>query len=415
MQFPDLMDRFISYVRINTQSSEESTDFPSTPHQLDLSRHLQNELKEMGLIDATLNNWGYVLATLPSNGNGSGPTIALIAHVDTSPDVSGENVNPRIHHNYNGEDIDLSGDGRWILKVSENPHLAKQKGKTLITTDGTTLLGADDKAGIAEIMAALQYLVSHPEIPRPRIRVVFTPDEETGRGTEHITLEEIAADFGYTVDGEKLGEVEDETFCADSVHLKITGINVHPGYAKGKLVNAVKLAAEIIDSLPKDRLSPETTEKREGYLHPHAIEGGSEQVTVKLLVRDFTEEGLHDHEAELHRLVDRVMQRHPGARVDFEFLESYRNMKSVLDDHPQVMAKALEAVSMAGVEPVRNIIRGGTDGARLSFMGLPTPNLFTGGSNFHSRHEWVTLEDMQAAARVIVHLMSLWGREWKTS
>lgn len=415
MQFPDLLDRFLAYVRVHTQSDENSTDYPSTPHQLDLSRRLRDELEAMGLSDAVINQWGYVTATLPSNQAGSGPAIALIAHVDTSPDVSGENVNPRIHREYDGGDIDLAGDGRWILKVSDNPHLARQKGKTLITTDGSTLLGADDKAGIAEIMSALQYLIEHDEIPRPRIRVLFTPDEETGRGTEHITAGEINADFGYTVDGEKLGEVEDETFCADSVDLTITGINVHPGYAKGKLLNAIKLAAEIIASLPKDRLSPETTEKRQGYLHPHHIEGGSEKALVKFLVRDFTEEGLLAHEKELREMVDRVIADHPGATADFKVIESYRNMKTVLDRHPEVMEKAMEAVRLAGVEPRRNQIRGGTDGARLSFMGLPTPNLFTGGSNFHSRYEWVTLDDMHAAATVIVHLMSLWGKEWQNA
>ena len=413
MQFPDLMDRFLSYVRVHTQSSEKSTDYPSTPHQLDLSRRLRDELEAMGLSDATLNQWGYVTATLPSNQEGDGPAIALIAHVDTSPDVSGENVKPRIHRDYDGGDIDLAGDGRWILKVSDNPHLARQKGKTLITTDGTTLLGADDKAGIAEIMTALRYLTEHNEIPRPRIRVLFTPDEETGRGTEHITSGEIDADFGYTVDGEKLGEVEDETFCADSVDLTVTGINVHPGYAKGKLLNAIKLAAEIVEALPKDRLSPETTEKRQGYLHPHHIEGGSEKTTVKFLVRDFTEEGLRAHEEELRERVDQVIARHPGAAADFQVSESYRNMKTVLDQHPEVMEKAMEAVRLAGVEPLRNQIRGGTDGARLSFMGLPTPNLFTGGSNFHSRYEWITLEDMHVATTVIVHLMRLWGAEWQ--
>ncbi|MDY0297590.1 MAG: peptidase T [Acidobacteriota bacterium] len=415
MDFPGLMERFVAYARINTQSDEESLDYPSTPHQINLCRLLESELNEMGLADVALNQWGYVTATLPANRQGNGPTIALIAHVDTSPDVSGENVNPQIHRDYDGKDIDLYGDGRWVLKTEDNPHLLKQKGKTLITTDGTTLLGADDKAGISEIMAALQYLIDHPEIPRPRIRVLFTPDEETGRGTEHITTEEIDADFGYTLDGEKLGEIEDETFCADSVHLKVTGINVHPGYAKGKLLNAIKVAAEIIDNLPKYRLSPETTEKREGYLHPNSIEGGSEQVMIKFLLRDFSETGLRDHEKELRRLVDHVLSRNPGASAELEVIESYRNMKVVLDQHPEVMAKALEAVKLAGVEPVRNLIRGGTDGARLSFMGLPTPNIFTGGSNFHSRYEWVTLEDMQAAARVIVHLMSLWGKEWKTA
>ncbi len=409
MEFLDLKERFFSYVKIDTQSSEASESYPSTKKQLDLSKKLKDECIELGLSDVVLNDWGYVLATLKTNRDKEVPTIALIGHVDTSPDVSGENVNPQVHENYDGRDVVLPGAEGIVLKVEENPYLAEKKGHTLITSDGSTLLGSDDKAGITEIMCAVKYLVEHPEIPRPNIRLLFTPDEETGRGTEHITVEEIGADFGYTIDGEKLGEVEDETFCADTVVISVTGVNVHPGYAKNKMINAIKLAAEIVEQFPKNGLSPETTEKREGYIHPHHFVGGNEQAVIKILIRDFDEEGLKTKEDFIKGIVDQVATKYPKASFDVEVQESYRNMKIVLDKYPQVLEKALKAVEMAGVAPIKNIIRGGTDGARLSFMGLPTPNLFTGGSNFHSRYEWVTLEDMRKSAETIVHLMTLWA------
>lgn len=408
MEFPGILDRFFSYVTIDTQSSEESQAYPSTEKQLDLARKLEQELKELGLEGVEVTEWGCVLATLPTNQDKEVPTIALIAHLDTSPDVSGANVKPRVHKNYDGKDIVISGDGSVVLKVDENPYLKEKVGKTIITGDGTTLLGADDKAGIAEIVAAVQYLIEHPECPRPNIRILVTPDEEVGRGTEHITAEEIGADYAYTVDGEKLGEIEDETFCADTVEIDVTGVNVHPGYAKGKLVNSIKIAAEIVEQLPKDSMSPETTEKREGYIHPHHFGGGSEKTSLKFLIRDFDEAGLIEKENFLEDIVKKTREKYPKAVVDFRVLESYRNMKIVLDKHPQVLDKALEAVKDAGIEPIKNIIRGGTDGARLSFMGLPTPNIFTGGSNFHSRQEWIALEDMEKAAEVLVHLMARW-------
>jgi tripeptide aminopeptidase len=411
MQFPGMLDRFFSYVKIDTQSSEESTDFPSTQKQRNLLNKLKEELETMGLEEVEMTKWGYVLATLKTNqpADKNIPTIAMIGHVDTSPDVSGANVNPQVHKNYDGNDVILSKDGSVVLKVEEHPYLKEKKGKTLITTDGTTLLGADDKAGITEIMCALEYLINHPEIPRPNIRVLFTPDEEVGRGTEHVTVEEIKADYGYTVDGEKLGEIEDETFCADTVEIKVTGVNVHPGYAKDKLVNAVKIGTEIVEKFPKDRMSPETTEKREGYIHPHYFSGGAEVTTIKTLIRDFVEQGLKEKETFIQDIVDSVRKKYPKAKIDFKVQESYRNMKQVLDKHPAVLEKAMKAVEMAGLKPFKNIIRGGTDGARLSFMGIPTPNIFTGGSNFHSRYEWIALEDMQKAAEVIVHLMKLWA------
>jgi len=409
MEFPGMLERFFSYVKIDTQSSEGSTSYPSTQKQFNLLNKLKDELAAMGLEDVAVNKWGYVLATLKTNQDKDMPTIALIGHVDTSPDVSGENVNPQVHENYDGSDIVLSKDGSIVLKVEENPYLKEKKGKTVITTDGQTLLGADDKAGITEIMCALKYLIDHPGVPRPNIRVLFTPDEEVGRGTEHITAEEIKADYGYTVDGEKLGEIEDETFCADTVEIKVMGVNVHPGYAKNKLLNAVKLGVEIVDQFPKDSMSPETTEKREGYIHPHHFSGGSEEATIKILIRDFEEKGLEEKEDFLKGIVDSMCRKYPKAKIDLKVIESYRNMKLILDKHPDVLEKAIKAVEMSGIKPIKNIIRGGTDGARLSYMGLPTPNIFTGGSNFHSRQEWIAFEDMQKASEVIVNLMKLWG------
>ncbi|MCP4217024.1 MAG: peptidase T [bacterium] len=408
MEFPGMKERFFKYVKIDTQSNDESSTYPSTEKQLNLSRLLKEELQEMGLEDVELNENGYVLASLKTNQDKDMPTIALIAHVDTSPDVSGENVNPQVHENYDGKDVVLCEKESIVLKVEGNPELPKKVGKTLITTDGSTLLGADNKAGIAEIMGALEYLLKNPDSPRPNIRVLFTPDEEVGRGTEKITNDEIKADFGYTVDGEKLGEIEDETFCADTVEINITGINVHPGYAKNKLLNAIKIGAEIIEDFPKGRMSPETTEKREGYIHPHYFAGGAEKACIKVLIRDFEVEGLKDKEDYIRRICNKISERYPGAVIEFKAIESYRNMKEVLDRHPQVLEKALKAVEAAGVEPCQNIIRGGTDGARLSFMGLPCPNIFTGGSSFHARTEWIALEDMSKASEVLVHLMKLW-------
>ena len=408
MEFPGMLERFFSYARIDTQSSEDSTDFPSTPKQMYLLNQLKDEMEELGLDEVTVTEWGYVLGTLKTNQDKDVPTIALIGHVDTSPDVSGENVNPRIHENYNGTDIVLSPESGVVIKVEDNPYLKEKIGKTVITADGNTLLGADDKAGITEIMCAMKYLVDHPELPRPNIRVLFTPDEEVGRGTEHLTVEEIKADYGYTVDGEKLGEIEDETFCADTLEIKIHGVNVHPGYAKNKLVNAIKIGVDIIDQFPKGRMSPETTEKREGYIHPHHFSGGSEEAIIKILIRDFEEKGLKEKEDFINNIVDSVAGKYPKANIEFKVIESYRNMKLVLDKHPHVLEKAFKAVELSGIKPAKNIIRGGTDGARLSYMGLPTPNIFTGGANFHSRQEWIALEDMQKAAEVIVNLMKLW-------
>lgn len=412
MKRKPILERFLKYVAFDTQSDENSTSFPSTAKQLELARHLKAELLDIGLSDARMTESGYVLATLPGNRPNS-PVIAWISHMDTSPDVSGASVRPRIHENYQGQDIPLDEKGNWILSPKDSPMLKEKIGKTLITSSGDTLLGADNKAGIAEIFTAVETLLAHPELPRPTIRVVVTPDEEVGRGTERITVQEIGADYGYTVDGEKLGEIEDETFSADTVEVEVTGINVHPGYAKHKLVNSVKIAAELIGMLPKKSLSPETTEKRQGYIHPFSFTGGSEKSLVKFLIRDFTSSGLKKKEDWIESRVNILRNKYPKATINVKIIESYRNMKEILDNHPKVVKKALQAVRMAGLTPARHSIRGGTDGARLSFMGLPCPNIFTGGSNFHARTEWVTLEDMEKAVEVLIHLAALWAKENK--
>lgn len=400
------VNRFLRYVMYDTQSSEESTTFPSTEKQKILGKELAKELREMGLSDAQMDEWGYVTATLPGNVHHHVPVIGLIAHMDTSPDVSGANVKTITHANYQGGDIELPSG--VVIKAEDNPALGKQIGHDIITSDGNTLLGADNKAGIAEIFDAIHHLVNHPEIKHGTVRIAVTPDEEVGRGTEHFNVESFGAQFAYTIDGESLGEVEDETFCADSVTITIRGVNVHPGYAKGKLVNAIKIAAEIIEQLPKTSLSPETTEKREGYVHPHHISGGVEESLIKFLIRDFTVEGLRENEAFLKQLVEQVMSTHPKATMDFKVDESYRNMRYEIEKNPRVVDYALEAVHRANVTPVKGLIRGGTDGSRLSYQGLLTPNIFTGGHNFHSRQEWISIQDMHKAVETIVHLVQIW-------
>ena len=410
MNYPDILERFLSYVVIDTQSSETSETFPSTEKQKDLAARLKPELEALGMKDVQITPWGYVMAALDTNQTHKVPTIALIAHMDTSPAVSGSGVQPKLHKDYQGQDLILSESEHIVLKTSDNPYLLEKTGKTIITASGNTLLGADNKAGIAAIMDALTRLHAHPELPRPNIKIVFTPDEETGRGVEHITAAEIGADFGYTVDGEKVGEVEDETFCADSLEIKISGINVHPGFAKNKMVNAIKIAARIIERLPQQTLSPETTEGREGYVHPHHLSGNEEAASIKFLIRDFTEPGLKEYEALLKKIAEDVTSEFPGAKSEVKVTESYRNMKVVLDQYPDVLAKAEKAVTMAGLTPKRASIRGGTDGARLCFMGLPTPNIFTGGNNFHSKYEWIALEDMQKTSETLIHLLKLWAK-----
>ena len=407
------LDRFLSYVKIDTQSSEESDSYPSTMKQLELSRKLVGELNALGLSDVEITEHGYVFATLPSNVNYDVPVIGLIAHVDTSPDVSGENVHPVINKNYQGGDIVLIKDKSQVIEFDMNPVLKNCIGHDIVTTDGTTLLGADNKAGIAEIMGATIYLLNNPDIKHGKIRIAFTVDEEVGTGTQYFDVKQFGADYAYTIDGETAGEVEDETFCADTAIIKIKGVNVHPGYAKDKMINSIKIAAEFLDQLPKNSVSPETTEKREGYLHANGIKGGVELTEIVMLVRDFTVEGLQEKEAFLEKIAKTLTEKYKPGNVTIEIKESYRNMKYKLDEHPHVVEYALEAVKRSGLKPVKNLIRGGTDGARLSYMGLPTPNIFTGGHNFHSQKEWISIQDMEKAVETIVNLVQIWTEKSK--
>ncbi len=404
------VDRFLKYVKYDTQSDEESENFPSSEKQKILSQDLANGLKEMGLEDAHMDEWGYVMATLPSNTDKEVDPIAFIAHVDTSPAVTGKDVNPVIRKNYQGGDIKLENGG-WVIKESENPDLKNMKGFDIITTDGTTLLGADNKAGVAEIMDAVAYFLAHPEVKHGPVKICFTPDEETGRGTEKIDLDKLGAKYAYTIDGSSRGEVEIETFSADAVNINFIGKNIHPGYAKGIMINSMKVAADFIKSLPKDKLSPETTEKREGYVHPVAINGNEEKTTIKLIIRDFYTPKLKEFEDILKNLAEETIAKFPGAKLEFEVIEQYRNMKEVLDNHPQVYEYAYETMKNLGIEPITHPIRGGTDGSRLSFMGLPTPNIFAGEHSFHSQLEWVAVQDMEMAVKVIVELAQVWEQK----
>ncbi len=404
------VDRFLKYVKYDTQSDEESESFPSSEKQKILSQDLANGLKEMGLEDAHMDEWGYVMATLPSNTDKEVDPIAFIAHVDTSPAVTGKDVNPVIRKNYQGGDIKLENGG-WVIKESENPDLKNMKGFDIITTDGTTLLGADNKAGVAEIMDAVAYLLAHPEVKHGPVKICFTPDEETGRGTEKIDLDKLGAKYAYTVDGSSRGEVEIETFSADAVNINIIGKNIHPGYAKGIMVNSMKVAAHFIDNLPKDKLSPETTEKREGYFHPVAMKGNEEKTTIKFIIRDFNTSNLKKFEDLLKSIAEESVAKFPGAKLEFEVIEQYRNMKEVLDNHPQVYEYAFEAMKNLDIELITHPIRGGTDGSRLSFMGLPTPNIFAGEHSFHSQLEWVAIQDMEMAVKVIVEIARVWEQK----
>ena len=402
-----MLERFLRYVRIDTQSAEDAGTYPSTAKQLDLSRLLVDELRAIGLADAALTQHGAVFATLP--GVAGTPVVGLIAHVDTSPDAPGTGVEPILHEEYDGTPIVLPGDATQVLDPAEEPALAVRVGHDIVTSSGTTLLGADDKAGVAEIMAALEYLAARPEPARATVRVAFTVDEEVGRGAQHFDVDEFGAQVGYTLDGSGLGELEIESFSARSVRVTIRGRGTHPGSAKGKLVNSVKLAADLIAALPRDTLSPETTEDREGYVHPSRISGSAEQTVVSFIVRDHDDAKLEQHTLLLRRLASELEAREPRARVTVEEADTYRNMRTAIDRHPRVVTAAEEAIRRAGVEPVRSLIRGGTDGAVLSAMGLPTPNLFTGGQDYHSLREWASVQDMAAAAATVVELVRVWA------
>jgi tripeptide aminopeptidase len=399
-----VVERFLRYVTYDTQSSEGSDTYPSTPKQLVLLDQLVTELRAIGLEDAVRDEHGYVMATIPATSKKENvPVVGFVAHVDTSPEVSGAHVQPIVHRNWRGQDIVLPDDPRVALRPGDIPALREQIGNDIITASGTTLLGADNKAGVAEIVAAAEYLVRHPEIPHGPVRIGFTPDEEVGTGTKYFDVAKFGAAFAYTMDGASRGTLETETFSADAMTVMFRGVNTHPGFAKWKMVNSIKVAAEFIQRLPKTKLSPETTEAREGFFHPYVLHGGVEETSIRFLIRDFVTAGLKEKEAQLEKLARETVAAWPSL-VSFKIEESYRNMKEVLDRHPEVVEVAREAIRRAGLALRPTSVRGGTDGSRLSFMGLPTPNLFAGENNFHSLLEWVSAQDMEKAVEVITHV-----------
>jgi len=401
-------ERFMRYVQVDTQSNPQSQTHPTTEKQKDLSRLLVQELKDMGIEDAHMDDWGYVYATLPANTDKDVPVICFCSHVDTAPDASGTGVKPILHKAYDGGSITLPDDNTQVITPENHPYLKQLVGQDIITASGTTLLGADDKSGVAEIMDAVHYLITHPEVKHGAIKILFTPDEEVGQGTAKLDMQKLGADFGYTLDGGERGSLEDETFSADGVTVVIHGVITHPGYAKGKLVNALKIASDVLATLPREALSPETTEGKEGFIHPVRVEGIAEKCTLEFIIRDFVTEGLKKKEELLLAIVDMVMERYPEAKYEFHVTEQYRNMKEVLDAHPQVVQYAREAIERTGMAVKTESIRGGTDGSRLSFMGLPCPNLFTGMQGIHSMQEFISVQDMNKAVETIVHLAAIW-------
>ncbi len=401
-------ERFMRYVQVDTQSDPEATCFPSTEKQKDLSKILADELKAIGLTDVDMDEYGYVYATIPSTTDKNVPVICYCSHMDTAPDCSGKDVKPILHANYQGQDIVLPDDTTQVITTTKYPYLKERIGDDIITASGLTLLGADDKAGVAIIMDLVNYLTQHPEIKHGKIRVLFTPDEEVGRGVEKVDMKKLGAEFGYTLDGGERGALEGESFSADGAVAVIHGISAHPGYAKGKLVSAIKIAGEFIDALPKTSWSPETTEGRQGYIHPMAIDGQIEKTTVKFIIRDFETALLKEHENRLEAILQETVAKYPGARYEFTVHEQYRNMMDILNNLPHVMDYANEAMLRAGVQPEQHLIRGGTDGSRLSFMGMPCPNIFTGEMAIHSKHEYVSVQDMQKAVDTLVHLAQVW-------
>jgi len=401
-------ERFLRYVVIDTQSDPSSATCPSTDKQKELGRLLAAELQAMGIRDAHLDEHGYVYASIAANTAKEVPVICFCSHMDTSPDCTGKDVKPQIIRNYHGGDIVLPGDPTQVIRFVDHPALKDQIGNDIVTSDGTTLLGADNKAGIAEIMDAAHFLVNNPQIKHGAIKILFTPDEEIGRGVDKADLKKLDADFAYTIDGETAGNIEDETFSADSATITIEGVSTHPGFAKGKMEHAIKIAAAIVDRLPNDNCSPETTEGKEGFLHPVSIAGALEKATVSFIVRDFSDEGLKQKEALLEGIVKEVMQDFPRSAYRLEVKQQYRNMKQVIDRHPEIVEHAMEAIRRAGLTPIKTSVRGGTDGSRLSLMGLPCPNVFAGEHAFHSRLEWVSVQDMEKAVQTIVHLAMIW-------
>lgn len=402
-----ILQRFIRYVKIDTQSDPHSSTVPSTEKQKDLQRLLVKELLEMGINDAHMDNLGYVYATIPSNVDKDVPVICFCSHVDTSSDCSGKNVQPLVHRNYEGQDLVLPDDSSVVIRLSEHPDLQDQIGNDIVTASGTTLLGADNKAGVSAIMQAVQFWAEHPSHPHGTVKILFTPDEEIGRGVDHVDLGKLAARYAYTIDGETLGSIEDETFSADGAVLTIKGISSHPGFAKGKMVNALKILGEIIAKLPK-KLSPEHTEEKEGFIHPTDIKGSVEEAKLSFILRDFDTEMLANHAIVLEKIAQDVVKQYPGATFTLDISEQYRNMKEVLDKHPYVTDVAVKAIEAAGLVVKKQSIRGGTDGSRLSFMGLPCPNIFAGEHAFHGKEEWVSVQDMLKSAEVIIHTARIW-------
>lgn len=401
-------ERFLRYVQIDTQSNPLSSSNPTSEKQKDLSRVLVEELKAMGIEDAEMDEWGYVYATVPSNSENDVPVICFCAHVDTAPDASGTGVKPILHKNYQGDDIVLPDDKSQVLRKADFPYMERLLGHDLITASGTTLLGSDDKAGVAEIMDAANFFMTHPEVKHGAIRLLFTPDEEVGKGTVKVDMQKLGAQFGYTLDGGEAGSLEDETFSADGVQVVIHGVITHPGYAKGKMVNALKIAGDVLASLPRAELSPETTEGKQGFIHPVRVDGIAEKSTIDFIIRDFVTDGLKKKEDFLLSIVEMVMDNYPAATFEFNVTEQYRNMKEVLDRHPEVVAFAKEAIERSGLPLKMESIRGGTDGSRLSFMGLPCPNLFAGEQAIHSKLEFISVQDMNKAVETIVHLATIW-------
>lgn len=401
-------ERFLRYVQVDTQSDPHSSTYPTTEKQKDLSKVLVEELLQIGLSDAHMDEWGYVYATIPSNTEKKVPVICFCAHVDTAPDCSGTGVKPIVHKNYQGQDIVLPDDTTQVIRTSEYPYLKSLIGHDVITASGTTLLGSDDKAGVAEIMDFTNFLMTHKEVKHGEIKILFTPDEEVGKGTAKVDLKKLGAEFGYTLDGGEAGSLEDETFSADGASVVVNGVISHPGYAKDKLVNAMKIAGEILAGLPKDRLSPETTSGKDGFIHPVGVSGIAEKCTIDFIIRDFVTAGLKIKEDFLKTQVEETMRTYPKATFEFIVREQYRNMKEVLDLHPQVVDNARAAIERTGLKVVMESIRGGTDGSKLSFMGLPCPNLFTGMQGIHSKHEHVSIQDMHKAVEMLVHLAMVW-------
>lgn len=403
-----LQNRFAEYVKIDTQSDPESLSNPSTEKQKNLGKVLAAQLLAMGIIDAELDEYGYVYATIPSNTDKNVPVICFCSHMDTSPDCSGYGVKPIIHENYQGQDLILPDDHAIVLKMSEHPDLKHQIGNDIITASGTTLLGADNKAGLAEIMEAAAFLIQHPELKHGTIKILFTPDEEIGRGVDKVDLKRLGADFAYTIDGETCGSIEDETFSADAAVLTIHGVSSHPGFARGKMESAIKILSDVVSTLPKDKLTPEATSKKEGFIHPVSIQGAVERAEAHFIIRDFDDELLANHGRTLEDTVKKVMVAYPGSSYELKIKEQYRNMKKVLDNYPQVLEYGVLAIERAGIQAKKQSIRGGTDGSRLSFMGLPCPNVFAGEHAFHGKQEWASVQDMEKAVETIINIALIW-------